>query len=104
MKKLSIVIGLSLGVLATPGLAESPIPFSDAASASTTSSQSEYDKGYEAGLSKCDASYSPSDGSVHIPCIEVVTEEGTVMYKVDMEQIPDLEQFLFSVTNVEPAQ
>jgi len=72
--------------------------------ASTRISQSEYDKGYKAGLSKCDASYSPSDGSVHIPCVDVLTEEGTIMYKVDMELVPDPEQFLFSVISAKPVQ
>jgi len=72
--------------------------------ASTRASQSEYDKGYKAGLSKCDASYSPSDGSVHIPCIEVSAEGGTIMYKVDMKPVPDPKQFLFSVISAEPVQ
>ena len=118
MKKLSIAIGLSLGVLATPpGLADSPIdtasdvlyPVIDLQEAnistSTRASQSEYNKGYKAGLSKCDATYSPSDGNVHIPCIEVAIEGETIMYKVDMQQINgSLEQFLFSVTNTELVQ
>jgi len=72
---------------------------------STRTSHSEYDKGYEAGLSKCDASFSPSEGSVHIPCVEVPTEEGTIMYKVDMKQVlDDPEQLLFSVLSAEPVQ
>jgi len=73
---------------------------------SDPTSQQRYDEGYKAGsevgLSECKASFSPSDGSVYIPCVNVYTDGRIIRYKVDMKLVPSQEeQLLFSVTGVE---
>ncbi len=63
-----------------------PKPLDDNGSEAKPAPQAEYDEGYkagyEAGISECKASFSPSDGSVYIPCIDVPTEKGIIRYKV----------------------
>jgi len=85
---------------ARPVNCDGPIQASDP----TTSPQSKYDEGYQAGVSACKASFSAADGSVHFPCVDVPTEEGIVRYKIDMKLMPDSEPLLFSVIGVEALQ
>jgi len=75
---------------------------------SPTSPQSGYDAGYkagyEAGIAACKASFSPTNGNVHFPCVDVPIEDGIVRYKVDMKLMPDSEPLLFSVIGAEALQ